>query len=47
MMAVVLASPKFIFRAEQEEKPTERDAHPIQRIRLGLAPELFPLGLAA
>ena len=34
MMAVVLASPKFIFRAEQEEKSTARDAHPIGEFAL-------------
>ncbi len=34
MIAVVLASPKFIFRAEQDEKPTERDAHPIGEFAL-------------
>ena len=34
MMAVVLASPKFIFRAEQEGKATERDAHAINEFAL-------------
>ena len=34
MIAVVLASPKFIFRAEQDEKPTERDAHPVGEFAL-------------
>ena len=34
MIAVVLASPKFIFRAEQDEKPTEREAHPVGEFAL-------------
>ncbi|MGI9110263.1 MAG: DUF1592 domain-containing protein [Opitutales bacterium] len=34
MIAVVLASPKFIFRAEQDEKPTARDAHPVGEFAL-------------
>jgi hypothetical protein len=34
MIAVVLASPKFIFRAEQDEKPTEREAHPVSEFTL-------------
>ena len=34
MMAVVLASPKFIFRAEQEERSTQRDAHAISEFAL-------------
>ena len=34
MMAVVLASPKFIFRAEQEEMATQRDAHAISEFAL-------------
>ncbi len=34
MIAVVLASPKFIFRAEQDEKPTEREAHPVSEFAL-------------
>ncbi len=34
MIAVVLASPKFIFRAEQDEKPTEREAHPVSEFIL-------------
>ena len=34
MIAVVLSSPKFIFRAEQDEKPTEREAHPISEFAL-------------
>jgi hypothetical protein len=34
MIAVVLASPKFIFRAEQDEKPTEKEAHPISEFAL-------------
>ncbi len=34
MIAVVLSSPKFIFRAEQDEKPTERDAHPVGEFAL-------------
>jgi hypothetical protein len=34
MIAVVLASPKFIFRGEQDEKPTEKDAHPISEFAL-------------
>ena len=34
MIAVVLASPKFIFRAEQDEKPTEKEAHPIGEFAL-------------
>lgn len=34
MIAVVLASPKFIFRAEQDEKPTEREAHAISEFAL-------------
>ncbi|MEY3949080.1 MAG: hypothetical protein RJB43_435 [Verrucomicrobiota bacterium] len=34
MMAVVLASPKFIFRAEQEERATQRDAHAINEFAL-------------
>ena len=29
MMSVVLASPKFVFRAEQDDQPTLADAHPI------------------
>jgi hypothetical protein len=29
MIAVVLASPKFIFRAEQDDAPTAQDAHPV------------------
>jgi len=33
-VAVVLASPKFIFRGEQDEKPTEREAHPISEFAL-------------
>jgi hypothetical protein len=34
MIAVVLASPKFIFRAEQDEQPTAADAHPISEFAL-------------
>jgi hypothetical protein len=34
MVAVVLASPKFIFRAEQDEKPTATEAHPIGEFAL-------------
>jgi hypothetical protein len=34
MIAVVLASPKFIFRAEQDEAPTAKDAHPIGEFAL-------------
>ena len=34
MIAVVLASPKFIFRAEQDEVPTAKDAHPIGEFAL-------------
>ena len=34
MIAVVLASPKFVFRAEQDEKPTEREAHPVSEFTL-------------
>ena len=34
MIAVVLSSPKFIFRAEQDEKPTEREAHPVSEFAL-------------
>jgi len=34
MIAVVLSSPKFIFRAEQDEKPTEREAHPVGEFAL-------------
>ncbi|NBV52772.1 MAG: DUF1592 domain-containing protein, partial [Verrucomicrobia bacterium] len=34
MIAVVLSSPKFIFRAEQDEKPTEKEAHPIGEFAL-------------
>jgi hypothetical protein len=34
MIAVVLASPKFIFRAEQDETPTAKDAHPISEFAL-------------
>ncbi len=33
-VAMVLASPKFIFRGEQDEKPTEREAHPISEFAL-------------
>ena len=33
-IAMVLASPKFIFRAEQDEQPTEREAHPISEFAL-------------
>jgi hypothetical protein len=33
-IAMVLASPKFIFRAEQDEKPTARDAHPVGEFAL-------------
>ena len=33
-IAMVLASPKFIFRGEQDEKPTEREAHPISEFAL-------------
>ena len=34
MIAVVLSSPKFIFRAEQDEKPAEREAHPVGEFAL-------------
>jgi hypothetical protein len=34
VISVVLSSPKFIFRAEQDEKPTEKDAHPIGEFAL-------------
>ena len=34
MIAVVLSSPKFIFRAEQDEKPTEREAHAVGEFAL-------------
>ena len=34
MIAVVLASPKFIFRAEQDEQPTAPDAHPVSEFAL-------------
>ena len=34
MIAVVLASPKFIFRGEQDEKPTATEAHPISEFAL-------------
>ena len=34
MIAVVLASPKFIFRAEQDDAPTAKDAHPISEFAL-------------
>jgi hypothetical protein len=34
MIAVVLASPKFIFRAEQDDAPTAQDAHPIGEFAL-------------
>ena len=34
MIAVVLASPKFIFRAEQDEAPTAKDAHPVSEFAL-------------
>jgi hypothetical protein len=34
MIAVVLASPKFIFRGEQDEKPSEKEAHPIGEFAL-------------
>jgi len=34
MIAVVLASPKFIFRAEQDEQPTAKDAHPVGEFAL-------------
>ena len=34
MIALVLASPKFIFRAEQDETPTAKDAHPISEFAL-------------
>lgn len=34
MIAVVLASPKFIFRAEQDEQPTAAEAHPISEFAL-------------
>ncbi|MFZ9400997.1 MAG: DUF1592 domain-containing protein, partial [Opitutales bacterium] len=33
-IAVVLASPKFIFRAEQDEAPTAKDAHPVSEFAL-------------
>ena len=33
-IAMVLASPKFIFRGEQDEKPTAPDAHPIGEFAL-------------
>jgi len=34
MIAVVLASPKFIFRAEQDDAPAAKDAHPISEFAL-------------
>jgi cytochrome c553 len=34
MIATVLASPKFIFRAEQDEQPTATDAHPVSDFAL-------------
>ena len=34
MIAVVLASPKFIFRAEQDDAPTAKDAHPVSEFAL-------------
>jgi hypothetical protein len=34
MIAVVLASPKFIFRGEQDEKPKATEAHPISEFAL-------------
>jgi hypothetical protein len=34
MIAVVLASPKFIFRGEQDVKPTATEAHPISEFAL-------------
>ncbi|MEO0040068.1 MAG: hypothetical protein RIS38_1016 [Verrucomicrobiota bacterium] len=34
MIAVVLASPKFVFRAEQEEQPHAVDAHPVSEFAL-------------
>lgn len=34
MIAVVLASPKFIFRAEQDEIPTAKEAHPVGEFAL-------------
>jgi hypothetical protein len=34
MIAVVLSSPKFIFRAEQDDTPTAKDAHPIGEFAL-------------
>ena len=34
MIATVLASPKFIFRAEQDEQPTAADAHPVSDFAL-------------
>jgi hypothetical protein len=33
-IAMVLASPKFIFRGEQDEQPTEREAHPVSEFAL-------------
>ena len=34
VIAVTIASPKFIFRAEQDEKPTESEAHPVSEFAL-------------
>lgn len=34
MIAIVLASPKFIFRAEQDERPTDPEAHPVSEFAL-------------
>ena len=34
MIAVVLASPKFVFRIEQDEQPLAKDAHPVAEFAL-------------
>ncbi len=44
MIALVLASPKFIFRAEQDETPTAKDAHPISEFALASRLSYFVWG---
>ncbi len=34
MVAAVLASPKFVFRIEQDDQPTAKDAHPVAEFAL-------------
>ena len=44
MIAVVLASPKFIFRAEQDDAPTAQDAHPVSEFALASRLSFFLWG---